>query len=150
MRLVIVGSGPTAEHLAELSGALGYGEIRLTDEVPDDLGGADHVVVATDDAGEGERQLLRAARGVGFPAYLGLAGSKDDGLRALVRLAAEKIGALRLGAIHAPAGIDVGAETAAEVAISVAAELVAVRRGRLAPGRAPINAGAAPPDSEAN
>ena len=36
----------------------------------------------------------------------------------------------RLAALRAPAGIDLGAETAEEVALSILAELVQVRRGR--------------------
>ena len=47
-------------------------------------------------------------------------------------LAAEKLPAGRLELVCAPAGVDVGAVTPDEVAIAVAAELVAVRRGRCA------------------
>ena len=36
----------------------------------------------------------------------------------------------RLAALRAPAGIDLGAETAEEIAVSILAELVQVRRGR--------------------
>jgi xanthine dehydrogenase accessory factor len=42
----------------------------------------------------------------------------------------EGIGADRVLAMRAPAGLDLGAETAAEVAVSILAELVQVRRGR--------------------
>ena len=38
----------------------------------------------------------------------------------------------RLAALRAPAGIDLGAETAEEIALSILAELVQVRRGRAA------------------
>ena len=52
----------------------------------------------------------------------------------------------RLAALRAPAGLDLGAETAEEVALSILAELVQVRRGRAdfvaAPGPATV-AGAA-------
>jgi xanthine dehydrogenase accessory factor len=51
----------------------------------------------------------------------------------------------RLAALRAPAGLDLGAETAEEIAISILAELVQVRRGRApfvaAPGPATIAAG---------
>jgi xanthine dehydrogenase accessory factor len=53
----------------------------------------------------------------------------------------------RLAALRAPAGLDLGAETAEEIAISILAELVQVRRGRAsfvaAPGPATIAAGEA-------
>jgi xanthine dehydrogenase accessory factor len=133
-RLFIVGHGQTAERLAELVSALGYHEIRVTDCVPADLEARDHVVVAEDDPRRGEEQLLVAARLACVPAYLGLAATRPQGLRAMVRLAAERVPEARLDLIHAPAGVDVGAETAVEVAISVAAQLVAVRRGRLGKG----------------
>ena len=54
----------------------------------------------------------------------------------------------RLAALRAPAGIDLGAETAEEVALSILAELVQVRRGRAdfvaAPG--PATVAGAPPE----
>ena len=39
------------------------------------------------------------------------------------------IPAEQLARVHAPIGIEVGAETVQEIAVSIAAELVAVRRG---------------------
>ena len=54
----------------------------------------------------------------------------------------------RLAALRAPAGLDLGAETAEEVALSILAELVQVRRGRAAfvaaPGPATVAGGASP------
>lgn len=51
----------------------------------------------------------------------------------------------RLAALRAPAGLDLGAETAEEVALSILAELVQVRRGRASfvasPGPATVAAG---------
>ena len=40
------------------------------------------------------------------------------------------IGEERIAALRAPAGMDIGAETAEEIALSILAELVQVRRGR--------------------
>jgi xanthine dehydrogenase accessory factor len=148
-RLVIIGSGHTAERLAELGGQLGYAEIRVTDAVPADLAAGDHVVVAEDDPRRGQAQLVAAARVAAarhaqVPAYLGFAATRAEGVKALVRLVAENVPQLRIDTICSPAGVDVGAETAAEVAISVAAELVAVRHGRARPtshAAAPSGAG---------
>lgn len=63
------------------------------------------------------------------PAYLGMVGSRRRVRAALEQLAGEGIARERLGAIHAPIGLDVGAETPAEIAVAIAAELVQVRRG---------------------
>ena len=38
----------------------------------------------------------------------------------------------RLAAVHAPIGLDIGAVTPAEIAVSIVAELIAVRSGRIA------------------
>ena len=55
----------------------------------------------------------------------------------------------RLAALRAPAGMDIGAETAEEIALSILAELVQVRRGRAdfvaSPGPATLAAGQLPP-----
>jgi xanthine/CO dehydrogenase XdhC/CoxF family maturation factor len=131
-RLFIIGRGVTAERLSELGNSLGYAEIRLIDALPDDLGTHDHLVVAEDDARRGQDLLVAAARREPAPAYLGYAAPFAEGQKALVRLAREGIPSARLSTIAAPAGVDVGAVTPAEVAIAVAAELVAVKRGRCA------------------
>ena len=131
-RLFIIGRGATAERLCELGNALGYVEIRLTDGVPEDLASADHVVVAEEDARRGQELLVLAARREPAPAYLGFAAPFAAGQQALVRLAREHLPPGRLQLVCAPAGVDVGAVTPDEVAIAVAAELVAVRRGRAA------------------
>ncbi len=57
-------------------------------------------------------------------------------------LLAEGVAPDRVAAVRAPAGLDLGAEQAAEVAVSILAELVQVRRGRApfvaAPGPATL------------
>jgi xanthine/CO dehydrogenase XdhC/CoxF family maturation factor len=130
-RLFIIGRGATAERLCELGGALGYAEIRLIDGVPDDVRAADHVVVAEEDPRRGQDLLVAAAGREPAPAYLGFAAPFAEGQRALCHLAAQRLPAGRLEFVCAPAGVDVGALTPDEVAIAVAAELVAVRRGRM-------------------
>lgn len=132
-RLLIVGRGATAERLAELGSNLGYGEIRLVDDVPGDCAADDHLVIAEEDARRGQELLLRAARAPVMSAYVGYAAPHREGWKALVRLAAERVPKERIDAISAPAGVDVGAEQPAEVAIAVAAELVAIRAGRRPP-----------------
>lgn len=80
-------------------------------------------------------------------AYVGLVASPTRA--AAVRAYLREVGVPeeRIAALRAPAGLDIGAETPEEVAISILAELVEVRRGRApfvaAPGPATI-AGAGP------
>jgi xanthine dehydrogenase accessory factor len=132
-RLMIVGSGDTAERLAELGGRLGYHEVRLLSDLPDDATAEDHLVIAEDDPERGRPLLAKAAQAAVLPAYLGFAAPHREGCKAIVQLALGRVPKDRLQHISAPAGVDVGAETPDEVAISVAAELVAIRRGRPRP-----------------
>jgi xanthine dehydrogenase accessory factor len=62
------------------------------------------------------------------PFYIGLVGSK----RKVFRLAgnvAERLGDAALERVYAPVGLDLGARTPEEIAVSVVSELVALRRG---------------------
>ncbi len=64
------------------------------------------------------------------PAYIGLLGNRRRGQAVLDFLAAEGIPAEVLGRVHVPVGLDIGAQSAAEIALSVVAEALAVRNGR--------------------
>ena len=64
--------------------------------------------------------------------YLGLIGSRAKVLRIFEALAEEGAAAERLDRVHAPIGLDIGAVTPAEIAVSIVAELIAVRSGRVA------------------
>jgi xanthine dehydrogenase accessory factor len=63
-------------------------------------------------------------------AYIGMIGSRRK--VALVRerlLASGRARAGVLARVHAPIGLDIGAETAPEIAVSILAQMIAVRRG---------------------
>jgi xanthine dehydrogenase accessory factor len=62
--------------------------------------------------------------------YLGLIGSRAKVVRIFDALEAEGLPAECLARVHAPIGLDIGAVTPAEIAISILAELIAVRHGR--------------------
>jgi len=64
--------------------------------------------------------------------YLGLIGSRAKVLRVFEALEAEGADPARLAVVHAPIGLDIGAVTPAEIAVSIVAELIAVRSGRIA------------------
>lgn len=63
--------------------------------------------------------------------YLGLIGSRAKVARIYEQLLAQgSITLEHLSHVHAPIGLDIGAVTPQEIAVSIVAELVAVRRGR--------------------
>jgi xanthine dehydrogenase accessory factor len=61
--------------------------------------------------------------------YLGLIGSRAKVRRIYDLLLDEGVPAGQLERVHAPIGLDIGAITPAEIAVSIMAELIAVRRG---------------------
>lgn len=61
-------------------------------------------------------------------AYIGMIGSKRRVRAVLDHLRRHGVPEERLAAVHAPIGLPIGAETPAEIALSILAEIVAVRR----------------------
>ena len=62
-------------------------------------------------------------------AYLGMIGSKTKIKKAFDLLRNQGIDEKQISKIHAPIGLDIGAGTPEEIALAIAAELVAVRKG---------------------
>ncbi len=101
------------------------------------LGADDHAFVVTRDHAVDEQLMFEL-----MPrplAYLGMIGSRGKVGRFQKRLAMRGIAPEAWRAVHAPIGLDLGAETPAEIAVAIAAELVVWRRrGRAAaPGWEP-------------
>lgn len=63
------------------------------------------------------------------PRYIGMVGSRRRVRAAFHALLDVGVPRAALARIHAPIGLEIGAETPAEIAVSIAAEMVAVRRG---------------------
>jgi xanthine dehydrogenase accessory factor len=128
-RVTVVGDTPIAHALVSLGERLGYD--AGTDQLDDDLA----VVVASH--GRDEEDALERALRAGVP-YVGLVASRRRG--------ASVVGELRgrlteedVARVRTPAGLDIGAQTAEEIALSILAEIVSVRRARQtlpAPGTA--------------
>ncbi|HSJ26373.1 MAG TPA: XdhC family protein [Longimicrobiales bacterium] len=70
------------------------------------------------------------ASGGAQPRYIGMVGSRRRVRAAFHALLEAGVPRSVLAGIHAPIGVEIGAETPAEIAVSISAELVAVRRGR--------------------
>ena len=65
--------------------------------------------------------------------YIGCIGSRKKVAAARERLLADGFTAAEIDRVWAPIGLPIGGETPAEVAVSVAAQLIACRSGRLDP-----------------
>ena len=71
------------------------------------------------------RAVLRGDAG-----YVGMLGSRRRGATIRAMLADDGLTASELGRLHSPIGLGIGAKSAAEIALAIAAEIVAVREGR--------------------
>ncbi len=65
--------------------------------------------------------------------YLGLIGSRAKVARIYDALIADQTAADLLKRVHAPIGLDIGAVTPQEIAVSILAELIAVKHGKAHP-----------------
>ncbi|MAE70210.1 MAG: xanthine dehydrogenase accessory protein XdhC [Gemmatimonadetes bacterium] len=93
----------------------------------------DYLVIVTH-THRGDEELLTELLPGAFR-YLGLIGSGNKVQRFKMRLASAGVAPERFSLIHAPMGLDIGAETPEEIALAVVAEMVAIRRrGELADG----------------
>jgi xanthine dehydrogenase accessory factor len=63
--------------------------------------------------------------------YLGLIGSRAKVARIYEALASEGTAADAVAHVHAPIGLDIGAVTPQEIAVSILAELIAVKHGKI-------------------
>jgi xanthine dehydrogenase accessory factor len=129
--------GEVAEHLVRLADLLGYASVTsAAGDLPADLGATDDVVLALDDHGQAHALELLAEAAARDCAYVGLVAPHRDAVLTLVALARKQLPEGRFQRVVAPAGVDIGAETPGELAVAVAAELVAKHRGGAAAPRA--------------
>ena len=118
---------------AEWADAVRFPEgVEVVDAEPDDLlkgrrPGPHAYVVVTTHSHTLDEQLV-GALSVEPPAYTGLIGSRAKWARFRARLSERGVPAAFLDAVRSPVGLDIGAVTPAEIAVSIVAELVAVRR----------------------
>ena len=84
------------------------------------------MIVTRGHQGDLEAMRALAARDL---RYLGLIGSRAKVARIRTALLEEGMPSECLERVHSPIGLDIGAVTPAEIAVSILAELIAVRRG---------------------
>ena len=139
------GSSPVAVAIADLGRRLGFtltvcapaadqasfaeADRRIEGyALPVEEAGERYVVIATQ--GRGDEAALQAALAIDAATMSpsSAASKKAEVLRA--KLAACGVAPERLAALKAPAGLDLGAITPEEIALSILAEIVAIRRGK--------------------
>ena len=121
-RVHVIGETPIAIALRELARTLGY----------DVVGGgvepsADDVAMVVASHGRDEEHALATALDVGVP-YVGLVASRRRGAAVVGSLEVSDDDRAR---VHTPAGLDIGARTPEEIALSILAEIVKVRRAQV-------------------
>jgi xanthine dehydrogenase accessory factor len=119
--LVVLGDGPVAQALRVL--ARGF-DFRLTERL-EGAARERYVVVATQ--GRGDAKALASAVGTGA-AHVAFVGSRRKAAALREKLAGQGVDRVALEAVAAPAGLDIGAETPEEIALSILAQIVQARR----------------------
>jgi xanthine dehydrogenase accessory factor len=141
-RLLVFGVSPVAQALARLGKAMGFA-VHVADpaaepglfpdaerlwndaDVPLDRDHRPWAVVAT--MGERDEAALRAALAT-EPMYLGVVASRKRFAEIEGALIAGGLAREALAAVKSPAGLDIGARAPEEIAVSILAEIVRVRR----------------------
>jgi xanthine dehydrogenase accessory factor len=150
--VLIVGAGHVGRSIAVLSSFLGFHTVVLDDRAEfanaERLPQADeiivgdiveelvrlniapqtHIVLVTR-GHEHDRDALRQVVSSSAAAYIGMIGSQRKVKMVFDELRKDGVAEEALAAVHAPIGLDIHAETPEEIALSIMAEIVMVRRG---------------------
>jgi xanthine dehydrogenase accessory factor len=124
--VLVVGDAPVARALVRLGAALDHEVVPVVDTgapLPPDTA----ALVVASHGHDDEEAALAAALLAGVP-YVALVASRKRAAGVLAAVAAR--GVAGTDRVHAPAGLDLGARTPNEIALSIYAELVAERAGR--------------------
>jgi xanthine dehydrogenase accessory factor len=162
-RLIVIGAGDLSRYLCEMALCLGFEAIvcdpreahraswhlagvTLSHEMPDDLiqrlkpDARTAVVALTHDPKLDDLALIDALQSEAF--YVGAIGSRRNSAHRRERLHTHfDIPASALQALRGPAGLYIGSKTPAEIALSIMAEIVAVKNGVQLPAPAQVAVG---------
>jgi xanthine dehydrogenase accessory factor len=128
-RLAVVGETPVAQTLAALARMLGYRVDlyeRATDLTSALRESTPPAFVVAASMGVDDEETLAAALRAGIP-YVALVASPKRSEAVRETLAAIEVDADALARLKAPAGLDIGAQTQEEIALSIMAEIVQTR-----------------------
>jgi xanthine dehydrogenase accessory factor len=151
VRLIIVGAVHVAQQLVLMARSVGhqavvidprrafateerFGDVEIVRDWPEEalpkigLDDRTAIVVLTHDPRIDDPALILALASDAF--YVGALGSRKTHAKRVERLLKAGVAPEALERIHAPIGLDIGAEGAAEIALSVIAEITAVQRGK--------------------
>jgi xanthine dehydrogenase accessory factor len=135
--MTVVGDSPVATAVAAVAGAAGCDVAALSRDAVSGadaaIGPASFVVVAT--MGRGDEEPAAAALAAGAPYVAVVASRRRAGA---LREWLDARGVAHEGALHSPAGLDLGARTPEGVAVSIVAEVVATREQLRAAGALPV------------
>jgi xanthine dehydrogenase accessory factor len=123
--VLVCGTSPVAIAVAELAERFGFAVTVAADAVVLAGVAAAFAVVATQ--GRGDEAALTAAVN-GAAGYVAFVGSHRKAAALREALTAKGVDPERLARVRAPAGLDIGAVTPEEIALSIVAEMVEVRR----------------------
>ena len=135
-RLLLAGSSPIVESLAALGGALGM-EVRTAETAEDLNDAAEGAFVVVAGHGEGEWEALKAGLTGGRARYVGLVASPRRAGAVRERLTGMGVADADVARLRSPAGLDIGAETPGEIALSILAQIVEERRPAEPPATVP-------------
>ncbi len=149
-RLLLIGAGQISRYLAQIAQTLDY-QIQICDPreeyraswdiagaellsgMPDDIVKAFNpdtqsaVLALTHDPKLDDLALLEALKSPAF--YIGALGSRANNLKRRERLRLFDLSATEISRLHGPVGLPIGSRTPPEIAISILAELTAIRHG---------------------
>jgi xanthine dehydrogenase accessory factor len=154
-RLLIIGAGQLSQYIAQMAQALDYqvtvcdpraeyadnwnvAGVELNRGMPDDvvtgmnLDGHSAVVALTHDPKLDDLALLEALKSSAF--YVGAIGSRKNNDARRRRLAEFDLSQDQIARLHGPVGLKIGAKTPPEIAVSILAEMTAIRNGVALPG----------------
>jgi xanthine dehydrogenase accessory factor len=94
---------------------------------PVDLAADDSVVIVTHSHRSDEECLQRVLTAPTTPAYVGMIASRRKAEVIREHLVAKGVGSEHLAQVRAPIGLDLGAETPAEIALAILAEILSLR-----------------------
>ncbi len=124
-RVLVVGDTPIAAAVRRIGAELELEMVAVGAEGPEAEAGDLAVIVAAH--GRDELHALRRGLEAGLP-YVGLVASPKRGAGVLDELRADGVGDELLARIDVPAGIEIGSRTAGEIAVSILAKVIEVRR----------------------
>ena len=126
-RVLVVGDTPIAAALRSFGPELELNLVAVASGAPEPAVGDLGLVVASH--GRDELHLLRRGLEAGLP-YIGLVASPKRGAAVIAGLRADGVPEEQLATIDVPAGLDLGGQTPGEIALSILATIVSVRRGK--------------------